>query len=92
MAAGRSFEFNQAERGRCRPVRWRMGAEMGEEADVRRRGAAVAFARSPSSPAVFLDGAVFMHSPPSARAPTGAGFARFRIMADSCVLMRDGAI
>ncbi|KGD15874.1 hypothetical protein DP42_3898 [Burkholderia pseudomallei] len=33
MAAGRSFEFNQAERGRCRPVRWRMGAEMGEEAD-----------------------------------------------------------
>ncbi|KGS16919.1 hypothetical protein X989_5654 [Burkholderia pseudomallei MSHR4378] len=38
MAPGRSFEFNQAERGRCRPVRWRMGAEMGEEADVRRRG------------------------------------------------------
>lgn len=54
--------------------------------------AAAAFARSPSSPAVFLDGAVFMHRLSSARAPTGVGSGRFRIRANSCVLMRDGAI
>lgn len=50
------------------------------------------FARSPSSPAVFLDGALFMHSLPAARAPTGAGLGRIRIVANSCVLMRRGAI
>ncbi|SUW59108.1 Uncharacterised protein [Burkholderia oklahomensis] len=49
------------------------------------------FARSPSSPAVFLDGAVFMHWRPPTRAPTGAGFRRFRIVANSCVLMHDAA-
>lgn len=51
-----------------------------------------AVARSPSSPAGFLDGAVFMHPPPAARAPTGAEFSRFHIMADSCVLMRVRAL
>ncbi|AOI40887.1 hypothetical protein WG70_14115 [Burkholderia oklahomensis EO147] len=30
------------------------------------QAAAAAFARSPSSPAVFLDGAVFMHRPAAA--------------------------
>ncbi|WP_204375634.1 hypothetical protein, partial [Burkholderia pseudomallei] len=50
--------------------------------------AAAAFARSPSSPAGFLDGALFMHWPPAARAPIGAVFRLFHIVADSCVFMQ----
>lgn len=53
---------------------------------------ATAFARSPSSPAVFLDGEVFMHCAAAARAPTGAESPQFHIVTDSCVLMRGGAI
>ncbi|OMT37529.1 hypothetical protein AQ757_07260 [Burkholderia pseudomallei] len=53
--------------------------------------AAAAFARSPSSPAIFLDGAVFMHPLSAARAPTGEGARQLHMVVDSCILMREGA-
>lgn len=60
-------------------------------ARLRTGGHCGGFCAVPSSPAVFLDGAVFMHRLSSARAPTGVGSGRFRIRADSCVLMRGDA-